>query len=272
MALKAVLDKLDGVNDALKGEYTEKDGKFYLSVEPVDGYELDDVSGLKNSLASERTINEKTSKELGKFGSTWDKEKKTWVHTLDPVKAREAVSKYDEFMAIDPAKEADKIVAAKVESTKQQLTAQHNTEMETKNGRIGKLEGAVSKVLRTQVARAEIIAAKGVPELLLPHIERFTRIKETDDDFEVEVIDDKGNVRIGDAKGNPMTVAQLIGEMRKSDVFGRAFEGDGKGGTGKVPGAGGGNPPLKRSEMTPKQKADYTAEHGQAAFLKLPLK
>lgn len=270
MALKAVLDKLDGVADALKGEYTEKDGKFYLSVEPVDGYELDDVSGLKNSLAAERSINEKTGKELGKFGSTWDKEKKVWVHTIDPVKAKEALGKYDEFMKLDPEKEADKIVSTKIESVKSQLTTQHGEEIKVKDGRIAKLEGAVSKVLKTNVAKAAILAAKGSPELLLPHVEAAMRIKETDDDFVVEIVGADGNVRIGDAKGNPMTVDQYVAEMRKSETFGRAFEGDGKGGTGKEPGKGGGNLPLKRSEMTPVQKAAYVQEHGQAAFLKLP--
>ena len=41
--------------------------------------------------------------------------------------------------------------------------------------------------------------------------------------FVVEVIDGDGNQRI-DAQGNPMTIPQLVDEMRASETFSRAFE------------------------------------------------
>jgi hypothetical protein len=50
MALQLVVDSLDGIPDALKGEYAEKDGKFHLN---VDG--IEDTSGLKSALDKERT-------------------------------------------------------------------------------------------------------------------------------------------------------------------------------------------------------------------------
>ncbi|GAB4019243.1 hypothetical protein [Spirosoma koreense] len=49
MKLISVLDTLDGLDEALKGYYTEKDGKFYLGAEGVD--DLPEVKGLKTSLA-----------------------------------------------------------------------------------------------------------------------------------------------------------------------------------------------------------------------------
>ncbi len=272
MALKAVLDTLDGIADPIKTEYTEKDGKFYLSVEPVNGFELDDVTGLKNGLASERGVTKSLKTELEKLGSKWDETTKKWTHIADPVKIKQAVAKFDEFSAFDPTKEADKIAEAKVNSIKEQLVAEHTNVVTGLTERNQVLETGISKVLKEQVARAEILALKGVPELVLPAINAVTRVGEKDGEFFVEVLDDKGNVRIGDSKGTPMTVKQLVAELRNTETYGRAFEGDGKQGSGKQPGSGGGSPTLKRSLMTAQQKADYAREHGQQAFLKLPLK
>lgn len=55
MALKAVLDNIDDLDDVIKSEYTEKDGKFYLDVSDVDSHPK--VVALKN--AHERTKTEK---------------------------------------------------------------------------------------------------------------------------------------------------------------------------------------------------------------------
>lgn len=48
MKLKAILDSLDGLDEALKAAYTEKDGKFVLNIEGYDNHP--EVQGLKNSL------------------------------------------------------------------------------------------------------------------------------------------------------------------------------------------------------------------------------
>jgi hypothetical protein len=47
MALKTVLESLDGVDDAVKNLYSETDGKFILQVEGVDAHP--DVANLKNA-------------------------------------------------------------------------------------------------------------------------------------------------------------------------------------------------------------------------------
>lgn len=47
MALKALLETLDGVDDAVKPFYTEADGKFVLQVEGVDDHP--EVANLKNA-------------------------------------------------------------------------------------------------------------------------------------------------------------------------------------------------------------------------------
>lgn len=59
MKLKATLDTLDSVDEALKAAYTERDGKFYLNVEGLQ--EHPDAQAVKNAL--DKTRQEKKSAE-----------------------------------------------------------------------------------------------------------------------------------------------------------------------------------------------------------------
>jgi len=66
MPLALILDSIDAVPEALKTEYVknEADGKFHLA---VDG--LPDVTGLKNALASERSLNKAAKDKV----AAWEK-------------------------------------------------------------------------------------------------------------------------------------------------------------------------------------------------------
>lgn len=57
MALKALLESLDGVDDALKALYAERDGKFVLDIEGVDDHP--DVANLKNAYSRTKEDREK---------------------------------------------------------------------------------------------------------------------------------------------------------------------------------------------------------------------
>ena len=61
MALKALLDTLDGVDDAIKPFYTERDGKYALAVEGVDDHP--DVANLRNAYARTKEDREKAKGE-----------------------------------------------------------------------------------------------------------------------------------------------------------------------------------------------------------------
>jgi hypothetical protein len=152
------------------------------------------------------------------------------------------------------------------------LIDKHNREITNSKNRETQLVNTIDALLREQRATAALAEAKGDVELLLPHVLRQTRVKETDGKFTVEVIDADGNVRLADTKGTPMSIVDLVNEMRNHNSYGRAFEADDISGSGKRPGSGGGgNPPVaNRSKMTAEQKGEYIKKHGQAAFLKLP--
>ncbi len=221
MAIKAILEKLDDAPEALREHYTEKDGKFVLGVEPVGGYALEDVTGLKSALGAERTQREKFERDVIRFKD------------IDPDKARTALAELEELKKLDPTAEADKIANTKFEGAKAQLLEKHAADLGVRDERIGHLSKTVDVLVREQRATAEIAEAKGSIDLLMPIVLAQTRTVEKDGRFVTEVIDDKGNVRIGDSNGNPMTMKELVAELRASEKFGRAFEGDGHSGSGK---------------------------------------
>lgn len=261
--LKAILESVDDLPDPLKEHYTQgDDGKYVLTVEAVGGYALENVEGLKSALGKERTTREGLERTVVKFKD------------IDPDKAREALAKLEELATIDPKKEADKLASERLEAAKKQLLEKHGGEISTRDERIGHLTKTVEGLLIDSVATEAIVAAKGSVKLLLKEVRDHCRVKEVDGKFSVEVVDKDGNVKIADAKGTPMDIKGLVAEMRGDPEYGRAFDASGNTGTGKAPttpsNGTGGTGQLKRGQMTVRQKADYIAEHGQEAFLKLP--
>jgi len=242
MAIKAIIEKLEDAPEALREHYRAgtkdegAEGKFVLGVEAVAGWNLEDVSGLKTALSRERTNAQTASTQLAKFV---DHEGKP----MDPGKVLQALEELGELKKLDPKSQADQLANSKFESLKTQLLDTHKTELSAREERINKLTSTVSSLLIDSVATGAIAEAKGAVELLLPHVQRHTRVKETDGKFSVEVVDKDGNVRVN-SKAEPMTIAELITEMRGSDTFGRAFDAEGHTGGGKQPdnpgpGAGG---------------------------------
>lgn len=234
MAIKAIVDKLEDAPEALRAEYRPgtadegADGKFVLNVDGVGGFTLENVSGLKSALGKERTSRETLERQVVAFKD------------LDPEKARAALVELEQLRAIDPTKEADKIANSKFEAAKTQLLEQHGKEIGARDTRIQLLSGVVDGALRRQEAVQAIADAKGSVELLLPHVLAHTKLTEADGKFRTDVVDKDGNVRIADAKGTPMDIKGLVAEMRGSETFARAFDGDGQSGSGKKLDTGGG--------------------------------
>lgn len=260
MALKAILDSVEGLPDGVKEHYTAReDGKFVLGVDAVEGLTLENVEALKSALGKERTRADKAEGLATKFKD------------LDPDKARQALTELEELKKLDPEKEADKIAAAKVEAATKQLVEKHEGEKVASNERISHLTSTVEGLLIDAAATAALAEAKGSVELLLPHVRSHARVKEVEGKFAVEIVDKDGNARIADAKGTPMDIKALVAEMRASETFGRAFDASGQSGSGTGPSNGtGGTGQLKRSQMTAAEKSKFISDNGQEAFLKLP--
>lgn len=237
MALKAVLDSLDGVADLIKSEYVERDGKFHLDVTPVEGFALENTSGLKSALQKERSARLKATERLGILGE------------VDPERIKEAVEKLEEISGWDPEKKVSEAVKAR----EAQIVELHKKELGKVSGRSEKLQRQLERVLVDQAAERAIIDAKGNVKLLLPHVKASLRVREDGDVFSAEVVNENGESRIGGNNGSPMTIPQLIEELKQSADFQTAFAGSGHSGGGTTASAGnarsGGSRHVSRNDL-----------------------
>jgi hypothetical protein len=220
--------------DASKAAYQpdpvkDENGKVLghlLHVEPVDGFSLDNVGGIRNSFQQAAADRADLRKKLKAFEG------------LDPDQARVAIDQVERFKRANPEEKARE----QIEAHKKELDAKWTKEVQDRDSRISHLSTQISKHLVVSAATAAIVAAKGKAILLLPHVERQVRVVEDNGDFVARVVDDKGNVRITLKPGStaPMGIDELVEEMRTSHDFASAFEGSGAYGTGQPPPGGGG--------------------------------
>lgn len=240
MALKALLESLDGLSEEVKKQYKQTDGgKFVLDVEGIGGLELADTSGLRSSLEKERDAHRKFEKEAKELKSKFD--------GLNPDEAREALKKVEEFSNIDPSDEAAKKVEelkSKIEkefsAKEKQLLENHKKE---KTELTSKTENLFSQLrdakIKSEAVKA-ITAADGSVDLLLPHVTSKARLAEDNDGkYRVEIIGDGEVARLSKKDPNkPMGFGELVEEMKNSDAYMPAFNGSNHKGAG-LPGSPG---------------------------------
>jgi len=217
--------------EILQGEYNpepiDKEGEpihglFKLIVDPVHGLELEDVASLKTTVGAARTEADTLKAELGRS--------KALVETHS--------ARVTELEKIDPEIESDRLAEQKAESTVRQMKEQHQAVLVTEQEKSNKLQAGLERALIRSEAIAAIAELKGAPDLLLSTIMAQCRLKETpldggETEYSAVVLDEARNTRIGDANGKDMTIAQLVGEMKASDKYARAFDGTQESGGGK---------------------------------------
>ncbi len=245
--LKLTVDSLDGVEESARGLYVEKDGKFFLD---VDG--IEDTSGLKTALSKERKRADEAEKQI----KAWQKSGKT-------------PDEIEELLEAQRKTEEDKAAkAGEWDKLRAQMNEKHQAEIKAKDDAIAAMRSRLNAELVDSKAVAAIAAEKGVPDLLLPHVQRHVKV---DENFNVVVVDDTGSPRVN-GKGEPLRISDLIAEMKTNAIFGRAFEGSGQSGGGTPPGGGGGQLSTKKKSdfKDEKERAAFWAEHGQDAYNALP--
>lgn len=237
MPLPFTVDSIDTVPEAQRSLYKDVGGKFTLD---IDGYE--DPVNLKSALAKER----KAASDAQRQSNAWAALGKTpdEIHSL-----------LAEQLKSDQQKAMDK---GEFEKVKAQILTQHQTELAGKDKVVGTMRTKLERYLVEAAATDEIAKAKGVPALLLPHIKAAVKVIEDGEDFVVRVVDAGGNPRVN-GKGEFLSIADLVGEMRQSDIFGRAFDASGTTGGGSGPSNGkAGSKAIKQADfdaMAPKARA-----------------
>lgn len=221
--LKFQLDTLEGVDEAVRALYTEKDGKFVLGIEGLPQQE--DVSGLKakvDELLGEKKAAEKKARE-----------------------AEEAARLEREELARKSGnvEELERSWTEKFTRREAELTGTLEQERATLSGQIRDLT-----VGRTATDIASALAVQGSAKALLPHIERRLSVEQRDGKPVVVVLDAQGKL-------SAATLDELKAEIANDAAFapliaGSKASGGGAGGAGGGGGAPKGNIGGTKTERT----------------------
>jgi hypothetical protein len=243
MALKALLDSLDGLPDAVKSEYTDNgDGTFKLSVEGADA--LVDTSGLK-----------KTVKTLREQNATLS----AWVKAF-PDKTPEEIADLVKAAGTGEGKPDIAKIRKEIADAEEKKHKDVYTERDT-----------LSKQLRS------LKMTEGLSKLALKHGVFEDRV---DDAVEAALksadLDDKGNIIILDDDGEPSakTPDQFFTDVlktKKAWLF-KAPDASGSGGDGKRPrdASSASTVKSKKDLKTDADKVAFIKKHGRKAFTDLP--
>lgn len=256
MSLKSVVDTLDSVPEALRGEYTEQDGKFYLNVEDIDNHP--GVSGLRSALQKERGSRGNAEKQI----KAWQGLGKT------PEEIAEMLQKQADDEA-DKAKKSgdfDKILkqhqdkwAADKAAMEAELNAARASERSAVVGE--RLLGALTKANVTEEG-AELLPDRLAGRIKFETVDgrRVLKIMATDGETPMA----------GKGADGAATLDDLVAEAITK--YPSLFKGSGAGGSGKLPQSGsGGSGVTKKSDLkTEKQRAEFVNKHGLDAYSALP--
>lgn len=224
--LKFQLDTLEGVDEALRALYTEKDGKFVLGIEGLPQQE--DVTGLKakvDELLGEKKLAEKKAREAEELART---------------EREEAARK-----------------SGNVEELERSWSEKYTRREAELNGMLEQERGTLSTQIRdltvgrTATDIASALAIPGSAKALLPHIERRLSVEQRDGKPVVVVLDQQGKL-------SAATLDELKAEFANDTAFAPLIAGS-KASGGGAAGAGGGGGAAKG-------KIGGTKEERQAAI------
>jgi hypothetical protein len=128
---------------------------------------------------------------------------------------------------------------AQVEKVKHDLATGHAKELEKVTARVTALQRQLHAQLVTSTATSALIEAKAIdPDLARPFIERQVKVSEENGEFVVNVVDDAGDPRYSGTTGKPMTIIELVAEMKGKEKYAPLFKSESHSGGGARPDAG----------------------------------
>lgn len=238
------VETLDKVPEQFRGLYAAGDAGFVLNETYVGVGAA--VDGLNKSLKAARRDADEAKKnrpDLSGFSA---------IGQLLGVEGDEATNPETLRGAIEKLISESKDGKVNWDKMKRDLEGGFNTKLSAKDGELQSMGKTLQKYLVTTAAVQAIAAHKGVPDLLLPHIQAKTKVIKDGEDYVVRVVDESGDPR-GNASGGFMTVEDLVKELKAHATFGRAFESESPSGSGVKPGNQGKPKPQNR-ELSPTEK------------------
>lgn len=239
------VESIDAVPPEFQSLYEDK-GDEGIHLNEALAKKVSDTGNLHKSLQAERKTRANLERELKGFKSIGESPDaitqmiEGYRSIADtPEALQELLAQKDKLLE---GKDTEKVVQQVRDAAARELTKaqeQFKTQLAEKDGRITLVSAAMEREMIDSAATAEIVKQKGIPELLLPVVRRQIKVVEEDGRFVRRIVDDEGDTKVN-GKGEPMTIADLVTEMRNNDLYARAFDGEGRGGSGAPASPGGG--------------------------------
>lgn len=154
-----------------------------------------------------------------------------------------------------------------VAKIKEELASAHSKDLQGRDTRIEALTGQLHSLLVTNEAVSALQEAGALdPELALPFITKQVKVDETDGKFTVGVIDEAEDVRYSGVTGAPMSIKELVAEMKGKEKFAPLFKSEAPSGGGTPPSRGQNRGALSRdtSQLSAVDKISQGLQKGQA--------
>lgn len=243
------VDSVDKVPEQFRSLYSQNpsdDGKF--TIDPNFKPVADALLGFNKSnkqLRQELKTKAVDLSPLAEFGDS-------------PAAIAEAVKAAVESAGANKNQDVNKAV----EAAKAAMAQANAKELEKHTQRNQALQNQLYGLMVENSATAAVAELKGVPELLMPFIKQQVKVQEEDGQFKVLVVDGQGETRYG-ATGSPMTIKELVAEMKGNERFGRLFESEQQGGGGMPPNGGRRPPQQQGRELSANEKIAQGLNKGQ---------
>jgi hypothetical protein len=220
-----VLDSLDKVPADFQGLYRkdDADGKFKLdSDHPGVKSAISAITGLNSALTKVRGELVTTKAKavdlsaLADYGATPEE-----IVTAFTAKLEEASK--GKGKGVNVAEEVEKAVKA----AKEALGKTHAEELQKHSTRNEALKNQLYGLMVTNTATSALIAADVLdPTLLMPFIREQVKVEEEDGKFKVTVVNEAGDTRYSGSTGEPMSIKELVTEMKATERYMPLFKSD----------------------------------------------
>lgn len=218
MALRAVIDKLEDVDEGLRSHYVAGDqGKFYLTVEGVEAMPAMAALNRKNRelLAEKKTVQDKLAAYGDDTPDTIAELKRSGGPTVQAMRT-----------------ETDAKIRAIQEKAKGEIEA-------AKDAAASAQKAAEAYYVDAEIARVlNQPSTRGSVDLLGPAFRERTKVRMQDGRYQLIVPDSSGQPRFKDSQGTLMGIDDVAAELKADTRFSRAFQPAQGSGSGAQPNGG----------------------------------
>jgi len=239
---------LSKVPSQFQGLYSEKEGSDGFSLrtdDPAVKGAIEAISGLNTALTAARSDAASNKGKAVDLSALSD-----YGTNVNEIATgfRSKVQELEEKLANTDEVKLD------LNKVREEMGKAHAKDIQRSGERIKALESQLYSLLVENAATSAIAEAKGSPELLMPFVRSQVKVVEHDGQMEVFVVDESSSQRFSGVTGQPMTVTELISEMKNNAKYGRLFDSELPVGGGALPNTKPGRLATQKGERTSIEK------------------